>query len=283
MSKPFYKFLKDNANHDALIGSINGNIMFSKIPELNDFSETFALTDREEINNSFSKISKEKLNRSSIETLTKHAAFLKMFSPDKIQTILQDTRNRISSNNPWLSPHGFIGDAINELPKMLNEINKIIQDEIGIFCVSENVNCFPMWAHYADNAKGFAVEYINLEEVFQGDKTGELNELKKVNYSEKRPPVTLEPASLMAMLYSKHQDWSYEREHRVIKHLSECTKEKLSDNSIKFFYKIDPGKYIKRIIVGWNGNFEEIRDIVSKNSSSIEVIQAKVRNAEIIV
>ena len=276
MSKPFYKFLKDNTNHDALIGSINGNIMFSKIPELNDFSETFALTDREEINNSLLKISHNGLDEQLSKMLTKHDKFLKKFSQDKIDSVIKHFRSQIISS-------GHTNNTVNVLPEMLNEINKIIQDEIGIFCVSENVNCFPMWAHYADNAKGFAVEYINLEEVFQGDETGELNELKKVNYSEKRPPVTLEPAPLMAMLYSKHQDWSYEREHRVIKHLSECTKEKLSDNSIKFFYKIDPGKYIKRIIVGWNGNFEEIHDIVSKNCSSIEVIQAKVRNAEIIV
>ena len=276
MNKPFYKFLKDNANHDALIGSVSGNILFSKIPELNDFSETFALTDREEISKSLLKISHNGLDEQLLEMLTKHAKFLKKFSQDKVYSVVKHFQSQIISS-------GYTNNALNVLPEMLNEINKIVQDEIGIFCVSKNVKCFPMWAHYADDAKGFAVEYINLEEIFQGDETGELNELKKVNYSEKRPPVTLEPASLMAMLYSKHQDWSYEREHRVIKPLSECTKKILPDNSIKFFHKIDPEKHIKRIIVGWKGNFEEISEIVSKKCSSIEVIQAIVRNAEIIV
>lgn len=276
MSKPFYKFLKDNDNHDALIGSISGDIMFSKIPELNDFSETFALTDREEIQKSLLKIRHNKLDDQSLKMLAKHAEFLNKFSLDKVFSVVKLFGNRII-------PNSHIDNVVNVLPEMLNEINKIVQDETGIFCVSEKVNCFPMWAHYADYAKGFAVEYINLEEVFQGDETGELNELKKVNYSEKRPPITLEPTSLMAMLYSKHQDWAYEREYRVIKLLSECTKKTLSDNRNKYFYKIKPEKYIKRIIVGWNGDFEEIRDIVSKYCPSVKVTQAHVVNAEIVV
>ncbi len=47
----FYKFVHDTDDHKALESIIKGNIMFSKIPDLNDYSETRAVIDKDEIKN----------------------------------------------------------------------------------------------------------------------------------------------------------------------------------------------------------------------------------------
>jgi hypothetical protein len=41
-----------------------------------------------------------------------------------------------------------------------------------------------MWAHYAEQAKGFVVIFDRLDRVFKGDETGSLNVTKPVDYTE---------------------------------------------------------------------------------------------------
>jgi hypothetical protein len=43
-----------------------------------------------------------------------------------------------------------------------------------------------MWAHYAEQAKGFVVIFDRLDRVFKGDETGSLNVTKLVDYTEYR-------------------------------------------------------------------------------------------------
>ena len=162
-----------------------------------------------------------------------------------------------------------------------------VLDKIGIFSVSTKFDNFPMWAHYAKDENGFVVEYDNLNELFTGDETGILDELRRVVYYEgKRPAVTLAPSDLTELLFAKHADWSYEREWRVIKPLSGCESKTVGENKVKYFFKapnIYPERYVKRIIVGWKGDFEKIKNIVSKYNSKILVVQAKVENGNIII
>ena len=141
-----------------------------------------------------------------------------------------------------------------------------------------------MWAHYADNARGFVVEYKNLGEIFSGDgETDVFGVLKKVEcYTGKRLAVQFHPSKLNEMFFSKHEAWKYEGEYRVVKPLNECKKRFVGNGVERFFYWIDPKKYIKRIIVGWNGDVDEIRNFV-KNECDIPVVQAVVRDGNIVV
>ena len=273
--------------------------MFSRIPELNDFSETFAVADRNDIEKALLEMQKKGLCKDEQECFYNHVELMKRVFPDlkdlfeslkplikprHLGSVLRsDVLNGVASQLGLPSSMSLIA-LVNALPDVLQLTNEVIQQRIGIFCVAETFKSFPMWAHYADNARGFVIEYKNLGEIFCGDgKTGVFDELKRVDYyKDERLAVQFHPSKLDEMFFSKHEDWDYEGEYRVVKPLCECKKKIAGDGSVRHFYKVDPEKYIKRIIVGWNGDFEEIRDYV-KEKCDIPVVQAKVKDGNIVV
>ena len=281
----YYKFLKD-ASEATLKSVLDGNIMFSRIPELNDFSEEFAVVDKEEMDESFDRISRGGCSEKEKKNLGREAAFLGKLPLDGIKDILMKTVKSAVTESSQTSEN-IVQTLLNKLPDVLQKTNADIQKNIGIFCVAEKFDIFPMWAHYADDARGFAVEYDNLDELFAGDETGIFNKLKKVvYYNGKRPAVTFSPSDLTELVFSKCEDWGYEREWRVVKPLSECELKTIGENKVKHFFKaqnVAPERYVKRIIVGWRGNLEEIKDIVSKYNSKIPVVKADVKDGNIVI
>ena len=161
----------------------------------------------------------------------------------------------------------------------MQNINTEIQEKTGIFCVSTKVESFPMWAHYADNAKGVAIEFENLEEAFAGNSSRVLDKLRPISYyKDQRPSVTLRPSDLSELFFSKYIDWEYEQEYRVVKVLSDCEPVKCSDGKKRYYYTIkEPQKYIKRIIVGWKCSNDCIA-IIKKTWPNIKVTQARVND-----
>ena len=136
-----------------------------------------------------------------------------------------------------------------------------------------------MWAHYADNAKGVAIEFENLEEAFAGNSSRVLDKLRPISYyKDQRPSVTLRPSDLSELFFSKHKDWEYEQEYRVVKVLSDCEPVKCSDGKERYYFTIkEPRKYIKRVFVGWNCSdvcFEKIKKVCD----GIDVVKAEVNN-----
>ena len=64
--RSFYKFLHETGGHAVLKSCLEGNIMFSRIPELNDFSETFAVADKKDIAKSLSEMQKKGLRKDEL-------------------------------------------------------------------------------------------------------------------------------------------------------------------------------------------------------------------------
>ena len=294
----YYKFLRDSEDHQVLKSCVEGNVMFSRIPELNDFSETFAVVDKVEMERASARISSVGCTREEIRNLEKHINLFENLPMEGLGTTLMNVAMGLFGQfgaHSMLNPNKLMKVMLKELPNILQSVNKHIQDNVGIFCITEKFDIFPMWAHYADEAKGFVVEYDNLEKLFHDKETDVLNLLKKVDYySNERPAVQFSPSHLTELFFSKHEDWKYEREWRVIKPLSECKKFRkkivLKNGEEKecerYFFNIgvnnNPEKYIKRIIVGWNGDLEDIRDYV-KEKCDIPVVQAKVKDGNIVV
>ena len=292
----FYKFLHDDENHTVLKSCLDGNLLFSRIPELNDFSETFAVADKEEIDRSLAEMRRDGCSEEEQRCFYEHVELMKKVFPEFKSTFeLFSSLDLISQPFPFLKmngldrliagmglPKNLLNKITNALPNLLQFMNESIQDKVGIFCVSKTVKNFPMWAHYADNAKGFVVEYKNLEKLFSGDETKALNQIQKVKYyRNKRPAVTLKPDKLNALFFSKQGKWSYETEWRVVKPLAECKKKSVGCGSERSFFKMEnPKDYISRIIVGWNGNLEEVKSIVDEKLG-VPVVQANVVNGNI--
>lgn len=109
----------------------------------------------------------------------------------------------------------------------LEQIAKRINQSIGMLCLSERWNSTLMWSHYADSHQGFCVGFDITHPFFANDylEDGGWGPIGKVNYADHRRPVTLERVSIkevLALLTTKHIDWAYENEMRLIRSIGEA-------------------------------------------------------------
>ena len=64
-------------------------------------------------------------------------------------------------------------DDLPGLERLLSHVAREMSSNVGLFCLSRRYKSLPMWAHYAGNAAGLAVQFRDLDKVFPGDETGD--------------------------------------------------------------------------------------------------------------
>lgn len=112
----------------------------------------------------------------------------------------------------------------------IKKVYKSLQDQTGVFCLTEDP-CNPlMWSHYADGHTGFCIEFE-----FDYDHLGEIGAwITDVDYEE-HPKMSywdfflqhsdeqlIKKVNLVGGLLShKAEDWKYEKEWRVFAHLKD--------------------------------------------------------------
>lgn len=102
-------------------------------------------------------------------------------------------------------------------PDMGSDFRKSVADNMGIFSASVCPRNILMWTHYADNHKGFCLQYATYEdEIFML--------AKQVVYDDQYPSmiVPANPENKDQYYLHKSQDWKYEREWRIILPLNKC-------------------------------------------------------------
>ena len=92
-----------------------------------------------------------------------------------------------------------------------NDMNKS-NDDFAVFCMSDVWNSILMWAHYADNHKGFVVGFDVTHPFFEFEKAFGT---RKVTYCKNRPRFSA--ADILNGMYYKADVWSYEHEWRLCK------------------------------------------------------------------
>ncbi len=98
-----------------------------------------------------------------------------------------------------------------------------LDDEFGVFCLSEAADNLLMWAHYADNHRGVAIQFDTESKFFSEDSLGsDLPSFRTVEYIMKRPILSHSNLRSPSLLFRKSPEWSYEREWRYIRRLSEA-------------------------------------------------------------
>ncbi|MCK9425824.1 MAG: DUF2971 domain-containing protein [Ignavibacteriaceae bacterium] len=169
---------------------------------------------------------------------------------------------------------------IRQTPDIVyTRINNYVENNLGVFALTEELKNLLLWAHYTDAHKGFCIEfdaqmlrnmlingfiYVNKRAL-----------LLKINYENEFPLIhptrnsTDDRARLQ--LGTKSKDWSYEREWRII-HLdgSRC-KEPV------------PPVIIKRIYFGMLASEENIKtsvEILNKFNPKIEMFKATKKKLE---
>lgn len=110
-------------------------------------------------------------------------------------------------------------------PEKITELNDSYRAPARVCSLSERLDSFPLWAHYADNHKGFVMEYDFRSLKFGDDLS---NTLWPVRYSGvfdgnkllRRSGPGDHVDSVISLLAALHKspDWAYEKEWRVFAH-----------------------------------------------------------------
>lgn len=143
-------------------------------------------------------------------------------------------------------------------------------EELGICCFSRTNKSILMWSHYADNHKGFCIEFETNKRLL-GINPLDINYTDKFNKSQylKQPK-----DSLYHLIYTKASNWKYEQELRSFDYNlfnEESRKIKFIDTDIKAIYF---GVKTEK------SNIELIRKIIIENySNNISFFQGKKSNS----
>ena len=139
-------------------------------------------------------------------------------------------------------------DDIDLMERQLLSTISLIRSRVGVLSLTECFKSLPMWAHYGAQARGYVLRLEGLDQKFAQDDTGSLNILKPVKYVEDLVGMTHDPATQDNLFLCKFQDWSYEREWRIISPLSVCT---ISADRRMHLRCVAPS-IVTGIICGWN-------------------------------
>ena len=158
----------------------------------------------------------------------------------------------------------------NTCKKLLDDSNSLINtmlDNYYFYCLSANVRSNVMWSHYADNHKGFCIEFkyqgMMAEKVYYEKEVPKIRQIDFFTSDDSRNVFAKEIGRALRV---KLDEWQYEAEYRF--HAS---------NNVKFIpildkdgratatqtLKYDPSS-VESIIFGYRME-TEIRDFIIKN------------------
>jgi len=110
------------------------------------------------------------------------------------------------------------------LAKVSPLIDSLLNQHVGVLCLSEVRDSILMWAHYTANHQGLVVGFDADHPFFLRRRSDqdEFGFLRRVDYRRERPNVVLSDTSSPAWFQTKCIDWAYEKEWRIVRVLSEA-------------------------------------------------------------
>lgn len=163
-----------------------------------------------------------------------------------IQATVADTANLETRIDSGLRSVGSVASIRNEIKQNVL---------VSCFFEGDNQNSL-MWAHYANNHKGFCIEY-ELDE-----SAPEIFNFNKVNYVSLLPEIyatelLFNPLETVArVVYSKSIEWSYEKEWRYVEFYAEHEADVVGGKNISLPKNLKP----TRIITG--SRFKDNKDLL---------------------
>ncbi len=266
----FYKFYsKDSFN---IFESIVENefIRYTQKPALNDKFDINVQINKFGLNSKL--INENNKTKESIEET------LKLFSNDLIENLGKDNLVNSIQNELQIVEKGMIDEIEkfdNELTSCINlAFEYSINNGIGVLCLTEDIGNSLMWAHYASNNQGFAIQFDINHKYFNSEI--ELQQIKAVYYDNNSYPIenfidaisnNLE-ARLEYFFINKSMEWAYEKEWRMIKPLTDSIilpNKDLSNNNIHLLNI--PRETITGIIFGTDTKQEEKEKMIEKTTN----------------
>jgi hypothetical protein len=272
---PLYKFI---ANPIDVQFILRGSLKFTPIPELNDPSELLANVILEDVEQSLERICNHGYTDEDMANHRRQAILLRKLAPDLPVIPVPETKENAAD----IVRSAFSESYMPLLVGLLEAIAQEVSSKVGLLCLTKTYASLPMWAYYAGNAAGLAVEFRDLSEAFSGDETGLLGKLVPVRYEREILGVTFDPRSHESLFFSKFQDWDHEQEVRVVIPLADCRQ---IPNGERQLYLFDvPSQHIARIILGWKMAQERIDAVVERVQSinpDVEVVKARIEGGKI--
>jgi hypothetical protein len=143
-----------------------------------------------------------------------------------------------------------------------------IFERYRVYCLCPNVDSLLMWAHYADRHCGICLEFDVRNETICG--------AQEVQYFEQFPMTRQYSNDLnenLLPLLAKGKHWEYEHEFRLVaqeeRNATEHETLRCSDGHLK----LAEGALLS-VIVGHNGPYERVRDIVTKHAPKVHIQRA---------
>ncbi|MBV7534919.1 DUF2971 domain-containing protein [Duganella sp. sic0402] len=194
-----------------------------------------------------------------------------------IQHILPERRLKLSQFHELNDPFELEAFALGD--KKLRQIARALQREYfgkkGIICFSDNWRSPVMWAHYAIKHSGICFGFDI------GRDGADDDIVRQVAYESDRlrfqlqdgvPLFGIDENFVKAMLYTKANEWAYEREWRVTADLA------VRDLQTGFHYvDFGPQMQLREVILGARNHRtpEKVANLVSKNLSDVTVFKTR--------
>lgn len=167
----------------------------------------------------------------------------------------------------------MVDDAERNLPRAIKTIYEMNDKNFGILSLSEVSTSAYMWERYADQGRGFLVEFDPSHSWFQQKVTedDDLRHLRRVAYVVDRTPAYLLAITAQDYLYTKETKWEYEKEWRIILNFNgaACKVGKDNTGTDVLLFAIPPDCLLSAT-VGYNASYafvEQVRTAVSANPS----------------
>ena len=133
------------------------------------------------------------------------------------------------------------------------DIMRNINKRIGILSLTEDPFNTSMWAHYAADGSGYAIEFDKSNRFFRRlpSDARDCGEITPVKYTDQPVEIEIEPDQSKIpydLLFTKKKYWSNEREHRIIRELSKA--DQIDFESNIHLYRV-PHEAVSAIIIGY--------------------------------
>jgi hypothetical protein len=176
--------------------------------------------------------------------------------------------------------------AEQNLPQAIKTVYEMNDRNFGILSLSEESTSAFMWERYANEGRGFLVEFDPSHSWFwqKVAEDDDLRHLRRVTYVADRTPSYLLALSAQDYLYTKETKWEYEKEWRIILNFNSaaCKVGKDNTGTDVLLFAIPPN-CLRSVTVGYNANpefVEQVRTALAANSSLSHVCLKAARQLE---
>jgi hypothetical protein len=267
---PLYKFIGNPLDVEFIL---RGSLKFTPVSELNDPSELLANVAQESLEESLLRIRKNGITSEDLATFEHLKNLLQRLAPNLPIAAIPLTKENLNAiiHSPLLDNFSFVKESTGNVAEM-------VSPKVGLLCLTRRNDALPMWAYYANNAKGLVVEFRGLDDAFPGEDISFLRKPLPVQYNRDSYSETFDPETRGSYFFSKFSDWQHEQEVRVVALLTDCRKIVKNDHAPLYVLDVAP-RHITRIFLGWGMETETIDktiELVKRASPAVEVVKAKI-------